>query len=272
VGRDIDVKAIRAHWEREHLAEAIIAALAAAGKDLDALTIEDLAPVDQFHGGGKPATVRLAGLAGARAGMRVLDVGGGFGGPARTLAVEYGCHVTVVDLTASFVRAASMLTARLRLGDRVSHHVGNALELPFDDGAFDMVWTQNSGMNIAAKERLYAGFHRVLRPGGRLALQEPMAGLVQPVVYPVMWARDSSTNFLLSPGEMRAVIERAGFEVRAWDDVTAETAGPATAAPIPEHSIQRLLMGEALDEIIRTGHRNREEGRLVLVHAVFDRP
>ena len=33
-------------------------------------------------------------------------------------------------------------------------------------------------MNIADKERLYAGFHRVLRPGGLLALQEPMAGPV----------------------------------------------------------------------------------------------
>ena len=46
-------------------------------------------------------------------------------------------------------------------------------------------------MNIADKERLYAGFHRVLRPGGLLALQEPMAGPVQPVIYPVMWARDA---------------------------------------------------------------------------------
>ena len=58
----------------------------------------------------------------------------------------------------------------------MSHEVGNALALPFDGGTFDVVWTQNSGMNIAEKERLYAGFHRVLRPGGLLAIQEPMAG------------------------------------------------------------------------------------------------
>jgi len=170
------------------------------------------------------------------------------------------------------VRAAQVLTARMRLDDRVSHHVGNALALPFADEVFGLVWTQNSGMNIADKERLYAGFHRVLRPGGLLALQEPMAGPVEPLLYPVMWARDTSTSFLRPPAAMRAVIEGAGFRARVWDDVTAETAGPTTAADIPAHSIQHLVMGDSIDEIIRVGHRNRDEGRLVSVQAVFDRP
>jgi SAM-dependent methyltransferase len=268
---EFDASIVESHWRRENLAEAILAALAARGADLDALTPDVLAPVDQFHGGGKPVTERLARLAGARPGSRVLDVGGGFGGPARTLAVEFGCLVTVVDLTESYVHAARLLTARMGLGDRVSHQVGNALVLPFPDGAFDLVWTQNSGMNIADKERLYQGFRRVLRPGGLLALQEPMAGPAGSVLYPVMWARDASTSHLRTPAEMRAVIEAAGFRLRAWDDVTAETVGPTGAAAIPPHSIQRLVMGDALDEIIRVGHRNREEGRLVSIQAVFER-
>jgi ubiquinone/menaquinone biosynthesis C-methylase UbiE len=269
---ELDAGTVAAHWGRENLAEAILAALAARGADLDALTPDALAPVDQFHGGGKPATERLARLASAGPGMQVLDVGGGFGGPARTLAVEFGCLVTGVDLTASYVRAAQMLTGKMRLDDRVSHHVGNALALPFPDETFDLVWTQNSGMNIADKERLYAGFHRVLRPGGRLALQEPMAGPVAPLLYPVMWARDATASFLRTPAAMRAVIEGAGFRARVWDDVTAETAGSATAADIPAHSIQRLVMGDAIDEIIRVGHRNRDERRLVSIQAVFERP
>ncbi|HET8533044.1 MAG TPA: methyltransferase domain-containing protein [Methylomirabilota bacterium] len=267
-----DADRIARYWGREHLAEAILAALTARGVSLDALTVDALAPVDQFHGGGKPVTVRLARLAAVRPGTRVLDVGGGFGGPARTLAVEFGCHVTGIDLTESYVRAATVLTARMGLEDRVSHQVGNALALPFPDGAFDMVWTQNSGMNIADKEALYAGFHRVLRPGGLLALQEPMAGPVQPVLYPVMWARDASTSFLRPPDEMRAVIEAAGFRARAWEDVTAETVGPATGAAVPAHSIQRLVMGDAIDAIIAAGHRNRAEGRVVSIQAIFERP
>jgi ubiquinone/menaquinone biosynthesis C-methylase UbiE len=259
------------HWGRERLAESMLEALLLAGKDLDALTVDDLAVTDQFHGGGKAATVRLAKLLGARAGLRVLDVGGGLGGPARTLAVEFGCRVSVIDLTVSYVRAGRMLTVRLRLQDCVSHQVGDALDLPFDDGAFDVVWTQNSGMNIADKERLYGGFRRVLRPGGLLALQEPMAGPAQPPVFPLMWADDASTSFLRAPAEMRTLIARAGFVERAWDDVTAETAGPATADAIPAHSAQRLIMGGRLDAIIRASHRNRAEGRIVSVQAVFAR-
>src|SRR5262245_26371491 len=216
-----DARTTNEHWGREGLEHAILTALTAAGKNLDALTIDDLAPTDQFHGGGKDATMRLARLVDARPGLRVLDVGGGLGGPARTLAAEFGCTVTVVDLTESYVRAGRALTARLGLSDRVSHRVGDALGLEVGVEAFDVVWAQNSGMNIADKARLYAGFARALRPGGRLALQEPMAGPVQPPVFPVMWARDARTSFLRAPDDMRAVIERAGIRVRHWDDVTA---------------------------------------------------
>jgi SAM-dependent methyltransferase len=265
------VQQINDYWGRDGLEQVILDSLAALDKNFDTLTIDDLAPFDQFHGGGKGATVRLARLAGLTPGMRVLDVGGGLGGPARTLAVECGCHVTVVDLTASYVRAAQVLTAQLGLEDRVTHHASDALELPFDDGAFDVVWTQNSGMNIAAKERLYEGFHRVLRPGGVLALQEPMAGSVQPPIFPVMWARDAATSFLRTPAEMRALIEAAGFHAHLWDDVTAEIAGSRSGAAVQAHSIQSLVMGDALAAITRAGHRNRDEGRIVMVQAVFDR-
>ena len=264
-----ETKAIEAYWSRAGIAQAILDTLAALGKDLDALTVDDLAPLDQFHGGGKPATVRLARLAALGPGTRVLDVGGGFGGPARTLAVEFGCRVTSIDLTPTYVHAARMLTARLKLGDRVTHEVGNALTLPFDDASFDVVWTQNSGMNIEAKVRLYAGFHRVLRSEGLLVMQEPMAGPVDPPIYPLMWARDPGSSFLCRPAEMLGLIEDAGFTARAWDDVTAETGG--SGAPVPEHSIQRLVMGGALNEIIRAGNRNREEHRIVMIQAVFDR-
>jgi MPBQ/MSBQ methyltransferase len=272
MGDATNVQAIKDYWGRDGLGQAILDVLAASGKNLETLTIDDLAPLDQFHGGGMAATMRLARLAGLQPGMRVLDVGGGLGGPARTLAVKFGCLVTVLDLTESYVRAAEVLTAQLGLGDRVTHQVGNALELPFDDAIFDVVWTQNSGMNIAPKARLYVAFQRVLCPGGLLALQEPMAGPIQPPIFPVMWARDATTSFLRLPVEMQALIEAAGFRTRAWDDVTREVAGSGPDTGVPPYSIQTLVMGETLTAISRAGRRNRDEGRIVMVQAVFDRP
>jgi SAM-dependent methyltransferase len=267
-----DVSLIRAaneYWGREGLAQAILDALVTSGKDLDALTIDDLATLDQFHGGGKAATQRLARLAELEPGTKVLDVGGGIGGPARTLVVEFGCQVTLVDPTESYVQTSETLTERLGLADRLTHRIGSALDLPFEDGSFDVVWTQNSGMNIEDKERLYAELYRVLRPDGRLAIQEPMAGPVQPIIFPVMWARDASTSFLRSPAELRAVILAAGFRVRRWEEMTATpTAG---VAPASSPTSQRLVMGDALDAISEAGQRNAAERRLVSVQAVFDR-
>jgi len=265
-----DAQAANAYWGRHDLERKILDALAAAGRNVDALTVDELAPADHFHSGGRSATERLARLAQLRPGMRVLDVGGGLGGPARTLAAKFGCTVTLVDLTESYVRAGAALTARLGLSDRVTHRVGDALALELGE-PFDVVWTQNSGMNIADKERLYAGFARAVRPGGLLVLQEPMAGPVQPIVFPVMWARDAGASFLRRPDEMQKVIESAGFAVRAWDDVTDEAAGPSTGADSPAHSVQRIIMGEALEPIVKAGQRNRAERRIVMIQAVLER-
>jgi len=264
------LQTIKEHWERKDLSEAILSALTESGKNLKALTLDDLAPFDQFHGGGKAFTLRLARLAELKAGMQVLDVGGGLGGPARTLALEFGCHVTVIDLTESYVQAGKTLTELMRLSDRVTHQLGNALELPFEDESFDVIWTQNSGMNIADKERLYAGFDRVIRPNGLLATQEPMSGPNSPPHFPVMWSRDGANHFVRTPEQMRAVLEAAGFQILKWDDVTELR--EESVNPHPIQTIQKLVMGETLlAEIMRTGQLNEAEKRLVMVQAVFSR-
>src|SRR5437870_13384314 len=121
-----DAPATNAYWGRDRLEEKILDALAAAGKNVDSLTIDDLAPADQFPGGGKGATERLARLAALKPGTRVLDVGRGLGGPARTPAGQFGCRVTVADLSESYVRTRRALTAALGPPDRVPPRLGRA--------------------------------------------------------------------------------------------------------------------------------------------------
>ena len=57
---------VETHYTRQDLGDVILAALKQAGKDIDHLTPDDLAPVDEFHGGQRQATIRLAELLGFR--------------------------------------------------------------------------------------------------------------------------------------------------------------------------------------------------------------
>lgn len=262
-------RGLREYWGRRELGRAIVEAYVEAGVDLETLTVDDLAPMDQFHGGGIVMTRRLARLGELAPGTRVLDVGGGLGGPARTLAVEFGCRVTMSDLTASYVQASALLSHLIGLGPSLAHVVADGLELPFASGAFDVVWTQNSGMNIADKQRMYQGFHRVLSPGGRLVTQEPMAGPVQPLIFPVMWGRDETVSFLRTPDEMRNMIEVAGFRQRSWGQTEAVKT-PETGS-LPNVRLQTLVMGHELAQINAAGRRNNAEGRILMIQAVFDK-
>lgn len=275
-GRD-DVPSVRANYAADDLAAKIIASLRAAGKDPVTLTPDDLAPVDQFHTGGVKATRQLMERAGLRPEMRVLDVGGGLGGPARTLATTVGCHVTVLDLMEEYCRVGEMLTARTGLSDRVIFWQGDALAMPFADETFDAVWTQHSSMNIANKEALYAEIYRVLRPGGRLALHEIMAGPVQPIHFPVMWAHDATASFLHPPEAVRAILGATGFVERSWADMTApalvwfQTARPAPPAGDTPPIGLNLLLSD-FGTRVRNVRRNLAEHRITLIQGVFERP
>jgi SAM-dependent methyltransferase len=270
------VNPVQTHYTRSDLGETILAALKEAGKDLDHLTPDDLAPVDEFHGGQRPATIRLAELVGFTGSERVLDIGSGLGGPSRYLAWHYGCRVSGVDLTAEFVRIADMLTRLTGLTDRVDYRQGNALDLPFNDMSFDVVWSQNAAMNIADRDRLYSRMWRVLKPGGRLALQEVALGPGGEPHYPVQWAREPSISFLLTPEATRAKLEAAGFRVLVWQDTSEAALASAQArarhtdsAPPPLGT--HLILGPDWQAMARNSVRNLEEQRTRLFNAVLER-
>jgi ubiquinone/menaquinone biosynthesis C-methylase UbiE len=270
-------QAVAEHYKQRALGEAILAALKAAGKDLDHLTPDDLAPVDEFHSGGRNATVRLAQLAHINRSDRVLDVGCGIGGPSRYLASNFGCQVTGLDFTAEFIALAAMLAQRTRLADKVTYRQGDALDLPFADASFDVVWSQNAAMNIADRDRLYGEMRRVLAPAGRLALQEIAAGPGGEPYYPAPWANDKSISFLFTPQATRAALERIGFRVIAWQDTTAEAleqqmarSNALESGSMPPLGLH-ILIGEAFPTVTKNMLRNLQEQRLKLFNAVLQR-
>lgn len=265
---------VSAHYAPAHLADNFDRVLRSWGKDTGPLTPSDLAPIDQFHFGGARATIELADHADIGPGTHVLDVGGGFGGPARTLASTYGSPVTVLELTKAYCDIGQMLTARCGLEDLVSFRNGDALAIPYPNAEFDRVWTQQSSMNIANKQQLYQEIHRVLRPGGLLVLYEVMAaGTSAPILFPVPWAEDASISFLSDPGTIYEMLTEIGFRSMVWEDLTDRVAAAGQSNLIPADAPGlHLVLGDDFRERARNGIRNLAEHRASLTRAVLQRP
>ncbi|HKR49901.1 MAG TPA: class I SAM-dependent methyltransferase [Pseudonocardiaceae bacterium] len=204
---------VTGHYSRGGLLRAILDGLAASGADLAELDPDALAPVDEFHIGGRQATVELADQLDLRPGLRVLDVGCGMGGASRYLARRFGVRVAGVDLTPEFVEVARELTARCRLDGLVEIQQASGTDLPFQGGTFDAACLLHVAMNIEDKAALFAEIRRVLVPGGRFGLYEVMRTGDGEVGYPVPWATVAATSFLLDPAGYRQLLGEAGFEV-----------------------------------------------------------
>jgi len=263
---------VRDHYRATGLTERLRTALAVLGPQDQRLTPKQLAALDQFHTRGLAATAELAKLAGITADMSVLDVGSGVGGPARLVAATWGCQVTGVDLSEPFVDAARYLTERTGQSGQVSFRTASALELPFDDGRFDVVLLQHVAMNIADRARLYGEIRRVLTSGGRFATFDVVSKDGEPH-YPLPWARTSATSFLLTAAATREAIEPAGFRMLVWqDDSEAAKAWIAqlrASGPPPSPNLG-VVMGPDFAQLAANLGRNLMEGRLGILTAVFE--
>lgn len=201
------------HYSHGSLLPMILDALKQMGKDPERFAATDLSTGDELHLGWLPATAALAKDLGLVPGMHVLDIGCGIGGPARYFAETHKCRVTGIDLTEEFVQVATELTRRCGLADLATFRQGSALDLPFDNGAFDAATLIHVGMNISDKARLFEEVRRVLKPGDLFCVYEVMRAGEGDLPYPMPWAQSTETSFVEAPETYRRLLSAAGFKI-----------------------------------------------------------
>jgi ubiquinone/menaquinone biosynthesis C-methylase UbiE len=277
--------AIERHYTRSNLEDTILTALQNSGKNIDQLTVDDLAPIDELHPLGREATANIASLLNLQPNSHVLDVGSGIGGPSRYLASKFGCHVTGLDLVEEYCRVADSLAKRVKLDNLLTYRQGDATQMPFEDATFDVVWTQHASMNIADKHRLYSEMYRVLKHGGKLAVNEGYKGSSDmddsSLYFPVPWAADPSISHLISAEEVRKLLkEVVGFKEVVWEDKTQHVSdwikqmmkrAQQTSGGGPPPLGIHVIVGPQWSEMVKNALKNLEEGRLTVAQGIFER-
>jgi sarcosine/dimethylglycine N-methyltransferase len=199
-------------------------ALINAGKDLHHLVPADLGLLEDFHTMGRYATSQLLELIEITSTSEVLDAGSGIGGTARFVADRCGCRVTSVDLTDEYCETNRWLNGLVGLDDRISVRQADVTELPIADATFHVAISQHVQMNVADKARLYSEARRVLVSGGQLALWDIAIGEHGDLDYPLPWADEPARSHLVTPDQLRTLVESAGFAIEHWNDLTDQAA------------------------------------------------
>ena len=273
-----DEKHIHRYYSPNDLYSKIIEGLNTLGIELSKVTLDDLAPVDEFHIRGDVATKELIKLSGFTPNMHILEVGCGVGGAARRLSHETGCRVTGVDLSEEYIDTAQRLTQLLDMQERVTFRAGSALALPFDDSMFDGAWSIQMNMNVKDKLLWLKEVYRVLEPCGRAVLYEVCGNKNTSIHYPVPWAQNSSMSFLVPPETFRDLMTAAGFDIEVWNDKTnlaqeefAQATKPVDKPDLPVLG-SYLLVGRDIKTKAYNLRRNLDEERVSLIETVAVKP
>ncbi|PIW26254.1 MAG: SAM-dependent methyltransferase [Rhodospirillales bacterium CG15_BIG_FIL_POST_REV_8_21_14_020_66_15] len=185
-------------------------------------------------------------IPGLGAETRVVDLGAGYGGSARYLADAYGCRVTCLNLSETQNDLNREKNAETGLDHLIDVVHGSFEDIPADDGAFDLVWSQDAILHSGDRPRVLDEITRVLVPGGNVIFTDPMqaddvpAGVLQPILdrihlttlgsfafYRAEFAKRGFTEVRSAPmlGQLRTHYFRVGQELKSRYDEIVKLSG-----------------------------------------------
>ncbi|MDT0447578.1 SAM-dependent methyltransferase [Streptomyces hesseae] len=106
---------------------------------------------------------------------RILDLGSGYGGPTRYLAERFGCRVVALNISENQNEHHRSVNAERGLDGLIEVVTGSFQDIPFRDGHFDVVWSQEAFCHSGDRQGLLREAVRVLAPRGDLVFTDLMA-------------------------------------------------------------------------------------------------
>lgn len=269
---------VEAHYSSSGLLKRIKDTITDSGMSVETISVEALAPVDEFHIGGREATETLVEQLALSEQKKVLDIGCGIGGTARFMASTYGSYVTGIDLTQEFVETGNELCRWVGLTEQITLMQGNALSMPFEKERFDGATMIHVGMNIEKKQTLFREIHRVLKPGACFGLYEIMAMEHGSLEYPLPWASEPGMSYLASSTSYTNWLKDAGFKIQSeknrrafaidfYDRMKAKTLKSETTTSLGLH----LLMGQSTKQKLGNMLKGIETGAIAPVEILVEK-
>lgn len=188
--------------------------------------------------------------------QNIVDVGCGIGGSTLHLAQKFGSKATGITLSPVQASRAKERAAEAGLDDRVSFEVANALEMPFEDNSFDLVWSLESGEHMPDKTKFIQECYRVLKPGGKMIMvtwchreTDSVAGELTPdeVAHLKEIYRVYCLPYVISLSEYRAIATECGFKNLRSDDWSM------AVAPFWDVVIDSAIAPQAIAGLFKSG-------------------
>lgn len=167
------------------------------------------------------AALKVAGRLGPE--CTVLDLGSGYGGPARYLAGRFGCRVVALNISESQNERHRQVNAEQGLGGLIDVVTGSFQDIPYPAGSFDVVWSQEAFCHSGDRVQLLGEAVRVLKTRGEMVFTDLMAADTAPPDALSAAVARLEVDAFATPAFYRHAIAELGLTRIDFDDRSDQT-------------------------------------------------